>query len=120
MDLTDIRMRLTLWGRLSRYSGKGYPTMAATEKARIGRGGASDGPYLPPDIQVLDAVVSRLPPQHKLVLVECYTKDGHWTDHATRLRLSVDSYFRRKKTAETFLKTSLTAQMDSLCYARAD
>ena len=106
-DLLSIRMRLTLWGRLCRAIGIGYPTMAATEKARVGRGGLFDGPSLPQDLMVLDVAVARSPPQHKLIIVEAYTKSGDYRDHAARLNLSVDSYYRRKKSAEVYLNTAL-------------
>jgi hypothetical protein len=111
-DLAYLRRQLSLWGRLCRAVGIGYPTMAATEKARVGRGGAFDGPTLPDDIAEIDVCVARSPPQHKLVLVECYTKDGDYRDHAARLRLSVDSYYRRRKRAEVYLNTALRVQME--------
>lgn len=104
-NLNTLRGYLTLWGRLCRVVGPGYPTMAATERARIGRGGVFDGPYLPDDIAELDAHVARCPPQHKLILVECYTKSGDYRDHAARLRLSIDAWYRRRKSAEVFLNT---------------
>lgn len=119
MELHWIRIKLTDWGRRSRAIGIGYPTMAVTEKARIGRGGSFDGPSLPDDLMEIDAAVSRSPPQHKLILVECYTKDAHWREHAARLRLSADAYFRRKKKAEVYLNRLVTTQMDSIRYARA-
>ncbi len=107
-NLSTLRSYLALWGRLCRVVGPGYPTMAAIEKARIGRGGVFDGPYLPDDIAELDAQVARCPPQHKLILVECYTKSGDYRDHAARLRLSVDAWYRRKKSAEVYLNTLWT------------
>ncbi len=106
-DLCWIRMRLTAWGRLCRAQGIGYPTMAATERARIGRGGSFDGPRLPDDLAEIDVAVARSPPQHKLILVEVYTKEAHWREHAARLRLSADGYYRRKKSAEVYLNTAL-------------
>jgi hypothetical protein len=112
MDLGYLRRQLSLWGRLCCAMGGGYPTMAATERARIGRGGVFDGPKLPDDIAELDVLVSRSPPQHKLILVEHYTKSGGWKDHAARLRLEKDAYFRRKKTAEVYLNTILMVRMD--------
>lgn len=107
IELHWIRIKLNEWGRRSRAVGIGYPTMAATEKARVGRGGAFNGPSLPPDLEEIDAAVSRADPQHRLILVECYTKGGQWRDHAARLRLSADSYFRRKKKAELVLYLTL-------------
>jgi len=113
-DLYWIRMRLTAWGRLCRAVGIGYPNMAATERARVGRGGSFDGPSLPDDLAEIDVEVARSPPQHKLILVEVYTKDAHWRDHAARLRLSADSYFRRKKTAEVYLNTRLRSANETV------
>jgi hypothetical protein len=98
-ELYALRRQLTLWGRLCRAMGQGYPTMASHEKARIGRGGAFDGPNL------LDVWVSRCPPQHKLIIVETYTKGGDYRDHAARLQLSVDAFYRRRKRAEVYLNT---------------
>ena len=68
-DLHWIRLKLYQWGRLCRAIGTGYPTMAATERARVGRGGAFDGPSLPQDLAEVDSVVAISPPQHKLILV---------------------------------------------------
>ena len=113
-DLQSIRMQLTLWGRLCRAMGIGYPTMSSHEKARIGRGGSFDGPTLPQDLMVLDVTVARSPPQHKLVIVEAYTKGGDYRDHAARLRLSVDAYYRRKKSAEVYLNTCLQRANENL------
>ncbi len=112
MELTYLRSKLALWGRLCRAIGQGYPTMSATERARVGRGGSFDGPNLPDDLAEIDAQVSRCPPQHKLMLVECYTKGGDYKDHAARLNLSVDSYYRRKKRAEVYLNEILRVQTD--------
>lgn len=112
-ELHDLRRCLTLWGRLGRAIGIGYPTMAATEKARIGRGGSFDGPSLPDDIAELDALISRSPPQHKLIIVETYTKSGNYEDHAARLRISVDAFFRRRKTAEVYLNTHWRLQIQT-------
>jgi hypothetical protein len=111
-EIYDLRRYLTLWGRMSRALGIGYPTMSATEKARVGRGGAFDGPSMPDDIATLDAHISRCPPQHKLIIVETYTKNGDYRDHAARLRLSVDAFYRRRKTAEVYLNTLWRAQMN--------
>jgi hypothetical protein len=105
-DLYDIRRRLTTWGRLCRAVGIGYPTMSATERARVGRGGSFDGPTLPDDLAAIDLAVARAEPQHKLIIVECYTKGGSWQDHAARLRdhhgmaMSKPNFFRRKNLAE--------------------
>lgn len=104
-ELHDIRIKLTLWGRLCRAIGVGYPTMASHERARIGRGGAFDGPSLPDEIAELDTLIARSPPQHKLILVEVYTKGGDYRDHSARLNLSVDAFYRRRKRAEVYLNT---------------
>jgi hypothetical protein len=109
-ELHSLRQYLTLWGRLSRAIGIGYPTMAATEKARVGRGGSFNGPSLPDDIAQIDVLISRSPPQHKLILVETYTKAGNYEDHAARLRLSVDAFYRRRKTAEVYLNSQWRVQ----------
>jgi hypothetical protein len=114
MELGYLRRQLSLWGRLCRAVGVGYPTMSTTERARIGRGGSFDGPSLPDDIAEIDALVARIPPQHKLILVEAYTKSGEWYDHAARLQLSKDAYFRRKKTAEVYLNAALMSANDGL------
>jgi hypothetical protein len=107
--LCDLRRRLTLWGRISRALGIGYPTMSSHEKARIGRGGVFNGPHMPDDLIEIDVAIARAPPQHKLMLVEVYTKEAHWREHAARLHLSEDGYFRRKKKAEVFLYRTLTS-----------
>lgn len=77
--------------------------MSTTEKARIGRGGAWDGPTLPEDLEAVDVAVARSLPQHKLILVEHYTKAGSVRDHAARLSLTRMTYWRRKDIAEKHL-----------------
>lgn len=115
-ELFWLRRKLTQWGRICRAVGVGYPTMAATEKARIGRNGSFNGPSLPEDLEVIDWAVARCPPQHKLILVECYTKTGDYRDHAAHLCLSVDAWFRRRNRAEVYLNTSLQSanEMETL------
>jgi DNA-directed RNA polymerase specialized sigma24 family protein len=113
-NLDYLRRQLSLWGRICRAVGIGYPTMAATERARVGRGGSFDGPKLPEDIAEIDSFVSRCPPQHKLILVEFYTKDGDYRDHAARLRISVDALYRRRKRAEVYLNTLLNSANESV------
>jgi hypothetical protein len=103
-----IRLKLYQWGRASRVSGGGYPTMSTTEKARIGRGGVFQGPNLPDDLAEVDRVIATAPPQHKLILVEIYTKEGDYRAHAVRLRLSVDAYYRRKNLAEKHVYAMLS------------
>jgi len=107
-NLNTLRSYLVLWGRMCRVVGPGYPTMSSHERAKSGRGGLFDGPYLPDDIAELDAQVARCLPQHKLILVECYTKSGDYREHAARLRLSVDAWYRRRKSAEVFLNSLWT------------
>jgi hypothetical protein len=118
MELYWIRLKLCQWGRMSRAIGVGYPSMASHEKARVGRGGVFER-ELPQDIAEIDVAIARSPPQHKLILVECYTKEAHWREHAARLSLSVDSYFRRKKKAEVYLNTVLRTANESLTLAKA-
>ena|SRR6188474_909871 len=117
-NLYEIRARLTLWGRISRAIGIGYPTMAATEKARIGRGGSFGGPSLPDDLAELDVLVSRCPPQHKLILVETYTKGGNYLDHAARLRITVNAYYGRRKRAEVYLNDLWTGKNERVASAQ--
>jgi hypothetical protein len=114
LELHWIRLKLYQWGRLCRADGVGYPTMASHEKARIGRGGVFEGPNLPDDLAEIDVAVSRSPPQHKLIIVECYTKHGDARDHAARLRLSRDSFYRRKKMAEVFLYQTLRTATENI------
>jgi len=102
-EIQWIRLKLYQWGRWSRFRGLGFPSMSTTEKARIGRGGVWDGPTLPEDIEVIDLAVARSLPQHKLILVEHYTKEGSVRDHAARLALSRMTYWRRKALAENHL-----------------
>ena len=100
MELHWVRLKLYQWGRMNKARGIGYPSMCATEKARVGRGGVYRERELPPDLEDVDEAVRSSPPQHKLIIVECYTKDGDYRDHAARLRLSVDAWYRRKNSAE--------------------
>ena len=109
-ELIWVRLKLTEWGRKCRALGIGYPTMSATEKARIGRGGAFNGPSLPPDLAEIDHGVAVAPPQHKLMLVEVYTKGGDWRAKAAHLRLERNAFYRRKIKAETALKLWLESR----------
>lgn len=99
-ELQWVRLKLHQWGRWSRFRGLGFPSMSTTEKARIGRGGMWDGPTLPEDVEAVDLAVARSLPQHKLILVEHYTKGGSVRDHAARLTLTRMTYWRRKHRAE--------------------
>lgn len=114
MNLMSLRILLAQWGVMSRARGIGYPTMAATEKARIGRGGVWAEPELPPDLVPVDRAVARSLPQHKLIIVECYTKPAPWREHAARLQLTEPSYFRRKKMAEMHIYSLLHGESDSV------
>lgn len=100
MDMGLIRTKLHEWGLRNRAQGIGYPTMSATEKARVGRGGAYTEPSLPDDLEAIDLAVRQLPPQHKLMIAECYTHRGTHDDHMIRLRMARATYFRRKNIAE--------------------
>lgn len=101
MTLYWIRIKLAQWGLRNRAKGMGYPTMAATEKARIGRGGLYREPELPPDLADIDNAVNKLPPQHRMMIAECYTHRGTHEEHRLRLSMPESTYFRRKKLAET-------------------
>jgi len=103
IDLCWTCAKLSQWGRRVRENGAGFPSMAATERARIGRGGTFSGPHLPDDLVELDGIIQRSPPQHKRLIVEAYTKNGRSADHAARLRLSVRDYWRRKTRAAQFI-----------------
>jgi hypothetical protein len=107
-ELDYLRSRLKLWGRICSAVGIGFPSMAATERARIGRGGVYSGPNIPDFLADVDHAVSTAPPQHKLVLVEHYTKGGNFRDHAARMQISVDAYYRRRNKAEVYLNTALS------------
>jgi hypothetical protein len=111
-DITWLRIRLTRWGRLCRAMGIGYPTMSSHEKARVGRGGVFDGPYLPDDVAEVDSAVAKLQPQHKLVIVEYYTKSGTVVEHAAHLSMTRDKFYRRKNLAENRLNTLLRAAQE--------
>lgn len=102
-----VRLKLYQWGRWSRARGIGYPTMSTTERARIGRGGVFEGPHLPPDIEEVEVAVARSYPQHKLMLIEHYTKAGSIREHAARLGLTRMSYWRRKDRAEAHVALHL-------------
>lgn len=106
-ELIWIRIQLTAWGRLCRALGIGYPNMATMEKARIGRGGMSDGPSLPDDLAEIDYEIAVAPIEHKTVLIEAYTKSGNWRDHCVRLQLGKDAYFNRKESAEVYLNAQV-------------
>jgi hypothetical protein len=88
--------------------GIGYPNMATFERACRGRGSLlfweTD---LPEDLAAIDNAVTRLEPQHKLVIAECYTHRGTHSDHMIRLRMPESTYFRRKNLAETRVYWSL-------------
>lgn len=113
MQLHWIRLKLYQWGRLNRAQAIGYPTMATTEKARVGRGGSFSEPTLPPDLEEIDTVIRTSRPQHKLILVEHYTKDGTAQEHAAHLSLAVGTYYRRKKLAESHVYSILISAAET-------
>lgn len=100
--------KLNEWGRWVRDRGIGYPPMAATEKARIGRGGKGElNKELPPDLEVIDQAVASAPIDFKAVLVEHYSKHGYATEKAARLGISRQTYYKRKTSAERHIATSI-------------
>jgi hypothetical protein len=107
-----VRIKLYEWGVRNRAQGIGYPTMATTEKARTGRGGAFSEATLPQDLEDIDRAVRMLEPQHKMIIAECYTHRGTHTDHMIRLRLPERTYFRRKNLAEIRVNTFLQCGSD--------
>lgn len=101
MELNWLRIKLYEWGCRNRAQGIGYPNMSSHEKALRGRGGRSEWPSLPPDLQEIDQAVLHLEPEHKLIIAECYTHYGTHDDHMIRLRLNRATYFRKKNLAES-------------------
>lgn len=100
--------KLYEWGRFVRDRGIGYPPMAATENARIGRGGGQDVvTKFPPDLEVIDQAVCAAPTDYKVILVEHYTKSGFATEKAGRLRISRQTYYQRKARAEQHIANTL-------------
>jgi hypothetical protein len=114
MELYWLRLKLGQWGRRCRAIGLGYPTMSSHEQARIGRGGAFTGPTLPPDLEEIDYAVTISPPNHKMIIVECYTKEGTRHEHAARLYLSEAAFYARKKKAEVFLYQMLKGEREAV------
>lgn len=112
-ELCGLRARLRLWGAVCRRMGIGYQSMSTHEKARIGRGGLFDGLPIPDWLADIDEGVSKLPPYHKLYVVEHYTKQGTHVEHIARLRqnhmivVSVASYYRRLNLATSYLNSLL-------------
>jgi hypothetical protein len=101
------RLKLWQWGRAVRDSGIGYPSMSSHEQIRSGAGVMVVAVSLPEDLEAVNSVVHEAPPQHKLILVEHYTKDGRANEHAARLNLKRAHYFERKKTAEEYVSKRL-------------
>ncbi len=106
-DLGVVRLLLMRWGRWAKARGIGYPAISAHESLHLGVGVFDGGP-LPPDIEAVDLAVSRAEPQHKLIVVEHYTKAGTVREHAARLRLRKSTYFDRLNTAELRITRLLT------------
>jgi hypothetical protein len=112
--LDYLRSTLRLWGLVCRRMGVGFSSMSSHEKARIGRGGLFDGLNIPDWLAHIDHGVAASPPQHKLMLVEHYTKHGGHAEHMARLRqnhiiiLSKSAYYRKLNTAEAYLNTRLS------------
>jgi hypothetical protein len=107
INLCVARAMLAQWGRCCRARSEGYPTMAATEKARIGRGGIPGTSELPERVRVIDAIVARCTVSHRVILVESYTKGGSTRQHAARLHLSSGDYWRRRTKAEEHVRDCL-------------
>ncbi len=109
IDLQWIRIQLYQWGLRNRARGIGYPTMSATEKARVGRGGVFSEPELPPDLEEIDAAVRQLDSDNKAIISECYTHYGTHEEHMARLRMARATYFRKKNLAEKRVYILLSA-----------
>jgi hypothetical protein len=107
-DLTWVRMQLAAWGWRSRAVGIGYPSMSATEKARIGRGGRGDI-SLPGDLEAIDHAVSTAPLDHKRILVEAYTKQCTAHEHAAHLEIPLRTFWRRRTRAEVYVGQTLAS-----------
>jgi hypothetical protein len=107
INLCVARAMLSQWGRCCRAMSGGYPTMAATEKARIGRGGIPGTLELPERVQAIDVIVARSAPCYRIILVESYTKGGTTRQHAARLGLSSGDYWRRRTRAEEHVRDRL-------------
>jgi hypothetical protein len=107
MNVDWIRRQLYEWGMRNRARGIGYPTMAATEKAIRGRGGAYREPDLPEDLEAVDRAVRALESDDRRIIAECYTHYGTHEDHMGRLRMPARTYCRRKNRAEIRVITLL-------------
>jgi hypothetical protein len=100
--------KLYQWGKMVRDRGIGYPPMAATENARIGRGGVElmEIPF-PPDLAAIDRAVSGAPSDYKAILVEHYTKHGTVQEKAAHLSISRQTYYDRKEKAEQYIANTI-------------
>lgn len=97
------------WGKMVRDNGIGYPHMAATEKARIGRGGKDHSTPFTPDLEAVDRAVTKAPVDFKTILVEHYTKFGYVSEKAAHLGISRQTYYQRKASAERHIATEIGA-----------
>lgn len=107
ISLVWTKAKLAEWGRWVRADGIGYPTHSAHETIRIGSVFSIDRD-LPDDLQAVDVVIVRAPPDIKAILVEHYTKQASIRQHAARLGLKRSTYFDRKEHAEMHVCRELT------------
>lgn len=97
-----VKVRLTLWGRWARGGLPSLPTMSPIEKARMGRGGASES-EMPPDIAEVDHLVCIAPKAERKVLIVHYTQRGTIAHKASRCGVDPRSFRRRLEQAESFI-----------------
>lgn len=81
--------------------------MSSHEKVRSGGGVMALEYELPPDLLAVEEAVNRSPVEHRVILIEHYTKDGDGFQHAARIGISRQHYFKRKRAAEAHIAVAV-------------
>lgn len=101
--LSDLLMRWALWALNGNRAGLGYAMVGYAE--RIGSSFSTDTAPDPvdPEILRLDTCVTKLPPDHRIVIVAHYCQPGTAKSKRARLDMSRERYYELLDHGRAFL-----------------
>ena len=101
--LGDLLHRWAMWVAAGNRAALGYAMSSYSE--RIGTSWSADTAPLPvdPDVLRLDTCVTKLPPDHRIVIVAHYTQPGTAKAKRARLDLSRERYYELLDHGRVFL-----------------
>lgn len=103
--LTYARIRLREWGRWSKHSNSGFPTMSAFVRQCFGRSTVDPDP--PNAVMEIEGIVRRAETRDKEVLILVYCQTGSMRAIAERLGIPKSTLHRRLEWAEWYVHLEL-------------